>query len=125
MRASLDVAKRLRAMSPDFETPFFYFKPYPGSPLTDDAVRGGYVLPARSTNGRASTSSAPSGPWVSPGKHRLVERFKFYQRLAWTPGTPWTRPVRALARWRLRQDAYALPLEKLVGDWLWPQAEMS
>ena len=38
VQASLDVAKRLRALSPGFETPIFYFKPYPGSPLTDDAV---------------------------------------------------------------------------------------
>jgi radical SAM superfamily enzyme YgiQ (UPF0313 family) len=125
VRASLDLAKRLRAMSPEFETPVFYFKPYPGSPLTDDAVRGGYVLPATLDEWSRFDFIGSSGPWVSPEKHRLVERFKFYQRLAWAPGTPWTRPVSALARWRLRQDAYALPLEKLVGDWLWPQAEMS
>jgi len=35
------------------------------------------------------------------------------------------RPVRRIARWRLERGAYALPVEKLVGDWLWPQPEMS
>ena len=57
--------------------------------------------------------------------NRLIERFKFYQRIAWNRATLWTRPVQTLARWRLRKDAYGLPVEKLVGDWLWPQAEMS
>jgi hypothetical protein len=51
VQASLDVAKRLRALSPGFETPIFYFKPYPGSALTDDAVRDGYVLPAEQEPG--------------------------------------------------------------------------
>ena len=29
IRATLDCAKRLRSMSPDFLTPIYYFKPYP------------------------------------------------------------------------------------------------
>ena len=37
--------KRLRSMSPDFDTPLFYFKPYPGSPITAEVVRAGYSLP--------------------------------------------------------------------------------
>jgi radical SAM superfamily enzyme YgiQ (UPF0313 family) len=125
VRASLALAKRLRAMSPEFETPVFYFKPYPGSPITEDAVRDGYVLPCDLDEWSRFDFIGSAGPWVSPEKHRLVERFKFYQRIAWTPGTPWARPARALARWRLRRDSYGLPLEKLIGDWLWPQAEMS
>ena len=126
VRASLDVAKRLRAMSPispEFETPIFYFKPYPGSPLTDDAVRDGYALPATLDEWSRFDFIGSAGPWVSAEKHRLVERFKFYQRIAWSAGT--LRPLRTLARWRLARDAYAIPLEKLLGDWLWPQPEMS
>ncbi|HBL29841.1 MAG TPA: B12-binding domain-containing radical SAM protein [Acidobacteria bacterium] len=125
IRASLDVAKRLRSMSPEFETPVFYFKPYPGSPLTDEAVAGGYVLPTTLDEWARFDFIGSAGPWVSPQVHRRVERFKFYQRIAWAPGTPWSRPVRALARWRLRRDAYALPVEKAVGEWLWPQPELS
>lgn len=125
IRASLDVAKRLRAMSPDFETPIFYFKPYPGSPLTDDAVRDGYSLPCTLDEWARFDFIGSAGPWVTPEVHRRVERFKFYQRIAWAPGSPWSRPVRALARWRLRRDAYGLPIEKTVGEWLWPQPELS
>ncbi|HEV8579340.1 MAG TPA: radical SAM protein [Thermoanaerobaculia bacterium] len=125
VQASLDVAKRLRAMSPGFETPIFYFKPYPGSPLTDEAVRGGYVLPCNLGEWSRFDFIGSSGPWVSPEIHRKVERFKFYQRIAWSNGSAWAKPVRTFARWRLRRDAYGLPLEKLVADRLWPQAELS
>ena len=125
IQASLDVAKRLRALSPGFETPVFYFKPYPGSPLTEEAVRDGYALPSTLDDWSRFDFIGSAGPWVTPEIHRKVERFKFYQRIAWSAGSPWSRPVRRLARWRLGQDAYALPVEKMVGEWLWPQAEMS
>ena len=62
VRASLDVAKRLRAMSPGFETPIFYFKPYPGSSLTDDAVRDGYTLPCTLDEWARFDFSAPPAP---------------------------------------------------------------
>lgn len=125
VRASMEVAKRLRSMSPNFETPIFYFKPYPGTSITDDAVRDGFTLPCSLDDWSRFDFIGSAGPWVSPEKHRLVERFKFYQRIAWTPGSLWSRPVRRLARWRLERHAYGLPVEKMVGDWLWPQVEMS
>jgi anaerobic magnesium-protoporphyrin IX monomethyl ester cyclase len=124
VRASLDLAKRLRAMSPEFETPIFYFKPYPGSPLTDDAVRDGYRLPADLDEWSRFDFIGSAGPWVSREKHRLVERFKFYQDLAAGDGG-WRRPVRRLARWRLAHDAYDWPVETLLGRWLRPQAQLS
>ena len=125
VRASLDLAERLRAMTPQFETPIFYFKPYPGSPLTDDAVRAGHQLPSTLEEWAGFDFIGSSGPWVSQERHRLVERFKFYQRLARGPAPAWLRPTRALARWRLGKHAYALPVEKLVGDRLWPSPELS
>ncbi len=45
VQATLDLAKRLRAMHPAFETPIFYFKPYPGSIITQQAVENGFTLP--------------------------------------------------------------------------------
>jgi len=124
VRASLDLAKRLRAMSPEFETPIFYFKPYPGSPLTDDAVRDGYRLPADLDEWSRFDFIGSAGPWVSPRKHRLIERFKFYQDLA--AGTGHRRaPARLLARWRLAHDAYGWPVETLFGRWLRPQPQLS
>ena len=65
-----------------------------------------------------------AGPWVSPEKHRRIERFKFYQRLAAESGR-WRAPARRLARWRLAHDAYDWPVETLLGRWLRPQPQLS
>ena len=41
--------------------------------------------PRPSRSGPSSTSSARPAPWVSREKHRLIERFKFYNRFAGGP----------------------------------------
>lgn len=125
VQASLDVAKRLRAMSPDFETPFFYFKPYPGSSITLDAVRDGYRLPETLDEWADFDFIGSSGPWVAPEKQERIERFKFYQGLGFSRGPAWLAPARGLARWRLSRDAYAFPIEKVVSERLRHAAKLS
>ncbi len=70
VRASLDVAKRLRALSPAFQTPIFYFKPYPGSSITEEAVRDGYQLPCNLDEWANFDFIGSAGPWVSTERHR-------------------------------------------------------
>ncbi len=125
VQASLDAAKRLRTMSPDFQVPIFYFKPYPGSPITDDAVRAGYALPCSLEEWADFDFIGSAGPWVSPELYRKVERFKFYQQVGWSRPAFWRRPIQGLARWRCRHDFYGLPVEKVVSSWLWPQPALS
>lgn len=125
VQATLDVAKRLRAMSPDFEAHIFYFKPYPGSDITQQAVEDGYALPCDLDEWTRFDYIGSAGPWVSQNRHRLVERFKFYQRLAWDRVPAWKKPTQWLARWRCRNDVYALPVEKAVSEWLSPPPELS
>jgi radical SAM superfamily enzyme YgiQ (UPF0313 family) len=112
--ATLALVKRLRAMSPEFETQIFYFKPYPGSSITQEAVARGYQLPRTLEEWSAFDYVGSKGPWVSDQKYRRVERFKFYERLAWDRVPRWKRPLQAVARWRCRRDAYGLPIEKLL-----------
>jgi len=112
--ATLAFVKRLRAMSPDFETVIFYFKPYPGSALTQDAVARGYQLPRTLEEWSEFDYVGSAGPWVSGEKYRLVERFKFYQRLAWDRVPRWKKPLQAIARWRCLRDAYGFPVEKML-----------
>lgn len=126
VRASLEVAKRLRALSPNFVTPFFYFKPYPGSSITEEAVQNGYTLPCDLEEwAQFDFVGSVGGPWVSPEKFRLIERFKFYQNIAWEHPKPWKRPLQQVARWRCKRDFYALPIEKAVSQWLNPQQRLS
>lgn len=112
--ATLALVKRLRGMSPDFETMIFYFKPYPGSSITQEAVAQGYKLPHTLEEWSQFDFVGSIGPWVSPEKYRHVERFKFYQRLAWDRVPAWQTPFQKIARWRCRRDAYGLPLEKAL-----------
>lgn len=112
--ASLDAAKRLRAMSPSFETPIFFFKPYPGSPITDAAIRDGYRLPDTLEGWSDFEIHARGGPWVDPSVQRRIERFGYYASLAWGEAPAWKRPLAALARWRCRRDRYELPWELWV-----------
>lgn len=124
VRASIDTAKRLGRMSPDFSTPFFCFRPYPGTSITHEAIRNGYTLPCTLDEWSTFDYVDAIGPWVSKEKYRLVERFKFYQEL-WRNPKWWQRPLRPVARWRLEEDRYAVPLEKWFSNWLSPPVELS
>lgn len=125
VRATMDLAKRLRLMSPAFEVPVFYFKPYPGSAITRKVVEDGFPLPRTLDEWAGFDFVGSSGPWVAPEKHRLIERFKFYNRFAGGGSGPLRRPLQALARWRCRRDEYRLPLEKLLVERLRPQPRLS
>ncbi len=116
VQATLDLVMRLRAMSPHFHTPIFYFRPYPGSPITQAAVAAGFQLPRTLQEWSSFDMYTGGGPWVGPERYRHIERFKYYQEIAWSPPKTWKRPLQALARWRCRHDRYELPADKLLRD---------
>ncbi|RPI57197.1 MAG: radical SAM protein [Chloroflexi bacterium] len=125
VHATLNLIKRLRAMSPDFETPIFYYKPYPGSSLAAELVRAGHVLPQTLEAWANFDYIGSSGPWVSAEKQQLVERFQFYSRFAHGRGS-WLRwPLQQLARWRCAHDDYRLPLEKALIEKVRPAPRLS
>jgi anaerobic magnesium-protoporphyrin IX monomethyl ester cyclase len=125
IRASLDVARRLRAMSPKFTTPIYYFKPYPGTPLTDEAERKGYVPPKTLQEWADWDWFDSTGPWATPERERLIERYKYYQEVAYQEPARWKRPLQRLARWRCEGSRFALPIEQVVSQWLNPPQALS
>lgn len=119
VEASFSMIKQLRAMSPTFATPIFYFKPYPGTGITKKAEENGYVLPK--TLEEWSTFDfvgAVGGPWVDQAKFERVERFKYYSQLAWSTPSALRWPLQALAKWRCRTNAFGLPVEKAVAQFV-------
>jgi radical SAM superfamily enzyme YgiQ (UPF0313 family) len=116
--ATLAVAKRLRAIGPDFQVAMFYYRPYPGTPITDALARRGHPLPRRLDEWAGIEDGAAASPWIDPRLRALVDRFGFYQRIGWARPTPWRLPVQALARWRCRRDLYAFPFEKAIVEWM-------
>ncbi len=124
-QASLRMAAELRSMKHDFTTPIFYFKPYPGSEITREVEKQGYQLPATIQEWADFDYIGSRGPWVSSEQYELVERFKFYNHFAGRKNHPALAPLQALARWRVRRQRFALPLEMRLAQWLVPQARLS
>lgn len=123
--ATLRLVKKLRQASPRFETPIFYFKPYPGSEITSSVVKQGYALPETLEEWAEFDFIGSSGPWVSEAKYKKIERFKFYNRFAGGPETLLRKPLQGISRWRLNKEILTLPLEKYVVDFLKPQPRVS
>lgn len=123
---TVSVIKRLRKQSSKFDTPIFYFKPYPGSTITQDVVKNGYQLPASTQEWSKFDYIGSSGPWVSKEKEQFFERFKFYLRLAYNKNkSPITRPLRIIGQWRCESDNFNFPLEKLLIESFRPQKQLS
>ena len=115
VEATLGLIKTLRAMSPKFETPLFYYKPYPGSALAAGVAD---QLPRTLDEwSQFDYVAGTAGTWVSPELRRRIERFKFYNRYAGSAARP-AHPLRRLARWRIDNDFYAMPVEKFVVEHL-------
>ncbi|MBS0365015.1 MAG: B12-binding domain-containing radical SAM protein [Proteobacteria bacterium] len=126
IRATLDCARRLRALSPDFLTPIYYFKPYPGSELVREAVARGFHLPETlEAWSEFDYVAGLPGPWVSARQFTLVERFKFFQELGWKRAPRAARMLQRLARYRCARDQYRWPVEMLLRRWLVPAEQLS
>ena len=124
MQATLALAKQLRRWNPAFETPIFYYRPYPGNPLAEQAEAMGYVFPKGLEQWADFDYVGGRGPWISRDQWKKVERFKFYTRHAWKPGA-WRWPLRAAAQIRCEHDWYGLPVEKLIADFVRPPQQVS
>ena len=84
---------------------------------------------ASSRTNRCSTLSCcvagMPGPWVTPQKYELIERFKFFHELAWKHVSPGKRLLQKLARYRCSNDFYQWPVEMLFTRWLVPAQKLS
>ena len=124
MQATLALAKTLGRSNPAFETPIFYYRPYPGNPMAEESAAQGYVFPRGLEAWADFDYVGGRGPWMTPEQWRTVERFKFYTRHAWKPGA-WRWPLRATSQWRCRHDWYAMPVEKMIVDLIRPPQQVS
>lgn len=124
VQATLALAKHLRRSNAEFETPIFYYRPYPGNPMADESAAQGYVFPRGLAEWADFDYVGGRGPWITPARWQRVERFKFYTRHAWQPGA-WRWPLRATAQWRCDHDWYGLPVEKMLVELVRPPQQVS
>jgi len=125
VRKSLYIANLLRQMSPKFETPVFYYKPYPGSSITEDVVKEGFRLPTTLEEWSEFDYIGSTGPWVSQEKYDMVEKFKFYNRFAGGRESMLKKPLRSVARWRIKNSYFKFPIEKSIIEKIKPGEPVS
>ncbi len=123
---TLRVAKELRAMSSDFELAIFSFKPYPGNPIAERLKIENYQFPA-TLEAWADFDYVGSGSeWLTEAQKQEIENFKFYQRFAFSSHrNPLRWPLKAISRWRVENQFYALPLDRLLVEKLRPAQVLS
>ncbi len=125
IEATIKVVKSLNSMHPNFSTPIFYFKPYPGSKITEDVLEKGYVLPKTIEEWASFDYIGSSGPWVSEEKYDFFEKFKFYLKLAYSKQNIIYKPFQALAKLRCKYEFFYMPIEKKIADALFDKQQLS
>ena len=120
LAASLNLAQRLKSLHWRNTTPFFCFKPYPGSALTEEIVADGHALPTSLEGWAQFDYVTTSSPWVDRATDRRVRRFAFYNQLGWSRPRRLAAPIQALARWRCKRSFFAFPLEKALIEAVMP-----
>lgn len=122
---TLKFAFKLRQLSQLFETPIFYFKPYPGSDIVNSMIQDGYKLPDTLDEWADFDFKMKENYLISKEKFSLTENFKFYLKLSGGKGTFLKKPIQRLARYRLKNNFYKIQLDKHIIQFLKPKLKYS
>jgi len=122
---TVKMALKLNKMHYNFSTPIFYFKPYPGTSITDNVVQSGYKLPKTTQEWSNFDYIGSSGPWVSNKKYKFFEKYKFYLKLGYTKQKWFFYPIQVLAKLRCRFNFYNFSLDKFIIDKLKKEQRLS
>ncbi|MHB0914826.1 MAG: B12-binding domain-containing radical SAM protein [Thermoleophilia bacterium] len=124
---TLRMIEGIKAVNEDFEVHGFFFAPYPGAPMYDEAVRLGFVPPDHLEGWADFDLTELHTPWVNPGYKEKVDMIiDFYMPFA-SPGPELREKMAAggtrsiaykaihrLAAWRIGHRNFELPLEWYV-----------
>jgi radical SAM superfamily enzyme YgiQ (UPF0313 family) len=72
--------KALREIDGEFETPIYFYAPYPGTELYARMPALGFTAPERLEGWREVDLDHSIGPWISEPVRRRVPRYNFYLR---------------------------------------------
>lgn len=122
---TVKVALQLNKMHKSFQTPVFYFKPYPGTTITDNEVKKGYKLPQTLHEWSTFDFVGSIGPWVSKEKYTFFEKFKFYSKLAYSKQSKIYLPLQLVAKLRCKFGFYSFPVEKLIVDKFYKKQQLA
>lgn len=111
-------AKAIREINGAFETPIYFYAPYPGTELSTRVPAAGFQAPRTLEEWEQVDLDHSIGPWISEPVRKFVPRYNFYLRHAYEPsaGRPGRRLARLLARSRVRFDFYRFDFERRLVD---------
>ena len=112
--------KALRDIDGRFETPIFFYAPYPGTELASRMPAQGFEAPARLEDWEHVDLDHSIGPWISPAVRKWVPRYNFYLRHGYEePRADWPRRLlHKAARARSRRDFYGFDVERRAVSWM-------
>ena len=104
----------------------YYYKPYPGNKIADELAAGGYRFPS-GLEEWSDFDYVDSGKssWLTNEQIKHIERFKFYEQLAWSKPNPLKYLLQQVARWRCENNIYTFPLEKSIIRYFKPAPKVS
>lgn len=106
--------KTLREIDGEFETPIYFYAPYPGTELAARMPAIGFEAPRRLEDWRAVDLDHSIGPWISEPVRRFVPRYNFYLRHGYQRprGRLARRVLHYAARARAKRDFYGFDVER-------------
>jgi len=110
--------KALREIDGEFETPIYFYAPYPGTELADRMPAIGFEAPRRLEDWRHVDLDHSIGPWISEPVRRSVPRYNFYLRHGYQKpdGNLGRRVLHYAARARAKRDFYGWDFERRAVD---------
>lgn len=128
--ATMKMIEGIKVINESFEVHGFFFAPYPGAPMFDEAVRLGFAPPPYTEAWEDFDLTELHTPWVDPVYKEKVDMIiDFYMPFA-SPGPELMEKMNAggpkalaykgmhqLAAWRVRKRDFRAPLEWRLKKW--------
>jgi radical SAM superfamily enzyme YgiQ (UPF0313 family) len=110
--------KALRRINGEFETPIYFYAPYPGTELSQRMPALGFEAPQKLEDWEFVDLDHSIGPWISEPVRKFVPRYNFYLRHAFEPvqGGFGKRIAQWFAKLRVRFDFYRFDFERRLVD---------
>jgi len=109
--------KALRRIDGAFETPIYFYAPYPGTELSERMPALGFEAPKKLEDWEHVDLDHSIGPWISEPVRKFVPRYNFYFRYAFEPATSiGKRVAQWFAKLRVRFDFYRFDFERRLVD---------
>ncbi|HEX6738057.1 MAG TPA: radical SAM protein [Vicinamibacteria bacterium] len=118
LKDTFRTVKALRDIDGGFETPIYFYAPYPGTELADRMPALGFNAPATLKDWDQVDLDHSIGPWISDAVRKWVPRYNFYLRHAYESprGGLSRRLLHYAARARVKTGFYRADLERRAVD---------